>query len=95
MIQQIGIVGGGLRKGQMPLHLPDKPKLTEEREKVDHPIDNSDGFGCFVHHQLGLAEERGNFNAGRFVQSRASCKSINLYTHAPSLIAPFFYRKSV
>ena len=84
MSQRDGVVGGGLGEGQMLLHLPGQPDLTEEGNETGQPANGGNGLGRFLQNQLGFAKERGNFGAGRFVQGR-----LGLFKHQSLCQQPF------
>jgi hypothetical protein len=54
----------------MLLHLSGEPDLAQEGDDISQPAEGRNRLGRFVQNQLGIAEERGNFGAGRFVQGR-------------------------
>ena len=70
MGQRDGIVGSRFGKGQMLLHLPGETNLPQKGNETGQAAEGRNRLGRFVQNQLGFAEERGNFGAGRFVQGR-------------------------
>jgi hypothetical protein len=84
MGQRNGIVGSRFGKREMLLHLPDKADLAEEGDEAGQAAKGRNRLGRFVQNQLGFAEERGNFCAGRFVQGRAG-----LFKHQSLCPQPF------
>jgi len=92
MRQWNGVVGSRLGKGQMLLHLPGKADLPQKGNETGQTTERGDGLGCFLQNQLGIAEERANLGAGRFVQGRAGLfKHQSLCSQPLPQSDPFLY----
>ena len=96
MRQRDGVVGSRFGKGQMLLHLPGQADLAQEGNETGQTAEGRNRLGRLVQNQLGIAKERGNFGAGRFVQGR-----VGLFKHQSLCPQPLpqsdpfsLYRKS-
>ena len=90
--QRAGVIGSRFGKRQAALHLLGKTDLAEEGNETGQPAEGGDGLGHFVQNQPGIAKERGNFGAGRFVQGRAGWfKHQSLCPQPLPQSAPFFH----
>ena len=66
--QRKGVVGGRRGEGQVLLHLLGVADLPQEGDEGGQPAEGRNGLGRLLQNELGLAEEGGEFRAGRFVQ---------------------------
>ena len=82
--QRDGVVGRGLGEGLMPLDRRREANLPQEGNETGQPAEGRDGLGVFLQNQLGIAKERGDFGAGRFVRGRAG-----LFKHQSLCPQPF------
>jgi hypothetical protein len=90
--QRDGIVGGRFRKGQKALHLASETNLAQKGNEAGQSSKRRDGLGRLFQYKLGMAKERANFGAGRFVQGRVDLLRHKLLYPQPSPQSdPFFY----
>ena len=66
--QRDGVVGSGFGERHPPLHLGSETDLAQEGDETGQAAEGGDGLGCFLQNELGVAEEGGDFRAGRFVR---------------------------
>ena len=73
MSQRDGVVGSRLGKRQVAWHFLGETDLTQEGDETGEAAKRRARLGRFVQHQLGIAEERGDFGGSDFVRGLVGC----------------------